>query len=858
MLTTTIEKYVKALQKGDTSEQFYALSELRRLSSADRRNKDVIRTAGAIKATVALLGSPNTHIRSVALSLLRSLSVNYKNQVAIATVGAIPMMLRFLQSDDETTQANAAAILWNLAADAENKATIGDVGGVSLLLKLLQKTQSIIVQAEVCGALRNLSFRYENLAYFAQHPRAISVMVELLAAPPRFLERGGAEKTGERGRPTEKGADRERADAAEARQEKETMAITLRQNIRKDVAAALNLCMEDERARRIIEGHHCMKELLDALKEFRIGMSPPTAEYVSPINQPPPAPPLRLSTTSSVSSSKRQAENEKRRGRAAVITTRRGAGRTTVAGAERERAAAAVADRGTTSLAAQSALQPLSSDVFGSIAWKRLELEEMIGKGSFSEVYRARYHGFVVAAKLLKDSLPDEQSQRDHLLQEYRMMAALRHPNVVLLMGTSINPQGRPVFVSELCSRGALKDVLPEEKSLLRRLKFGKDIVAGLNWLHAHNIIHRDLKCANILVDEEYKAKISDLGLALLYYDGVPCTHFRGNLKYSAPEILRARANRKARRYPYGPQTDVYSFGLILWELQTRQPLFHGIHGSKEITTFVCEGNRPPLVPCWPMSLQNMLTSCWHDTPARRPSFIAIQKDFPTVMIDTLCPDPTARIVCRELWGGAEMRIVPYNEFEAVFGRVTHIDWKNASLCFRRCLQKMLCDSYDQNVTFERVCNMVHTFGAMHSIQTFLNNLITLFEQPWFFGYVGAYNAQAMLTEQWKLTSTVGYYMIRFSDSNPGGFTLMTIDGKTGAIESRRIGHHYLSEYYVTINNQPHMFRTLFALHDYCVSAPSVCNNKRVLPGSPFACLFVSNPLQPVTAAAVASSAEVV
>ena len=130
-----------------------------------------------------------------------------------------------------------------------------------------------------------------------------------------------------------------------------------------------------------------------------------------------------------------------------------------------------------------------SQEVFGSIAWSGLELESKIGKGAFSDVYRARYHGFPVAVKLLREKLPEDDKKRERLLQEYRMLASLRHPNVVLLMGTSLSPEGKPVFISELCSRGALRDVLPNTRSLLRRLKFGKDIIAGLNWLHAHNIV---------------------------------------------------------------------------------------------------------------------------------------------------------------------------------------------------------------------------------------------------------------------------------------------------------------------------------------------------------------------------------
>jgi len=250
------------------------------------------------------------------------------------------------------------------------------------------------------------------------------------------------------------------------------------------------------------------------------------------------------------------------------------------------------------------------------------------------------------------------------------------------------------------------------------------------------------------------------------------------------------------------------------------------------------------------MSLQTMLTNCWHDTPSRRPSFTVIQRDFPSVMVDVMCPDPTARKVCRDLWGGQETRKVPYGVFERTFQQHTLIDLSTASLCYRRCLQKMLCDSYDHNVTFERVCNMVHTFGAMESMQDFLHHVVMLFEHPWFFGYLRVCDAMSMLTEQWQCNRTgPGYYLLRFSDSSPGSFSLLTID-TSGEIVRRRIGHQYTSEYYIALGDRQHVFLSLFSLVDFCLSNNAICGGKRPLPGSPFLSLFAANPLRPGTSAA--------
>lgn len=470
--SVSLGHYVKQIVRGSDSEKLYALNQLRSLSSAAARNKVAIREHGAVPHIVQALAAPaNSAIAMAALSLLRSLSVNEQNQAAIAEAGAIPLLFQCLQNAKEAIQANAAAVLWNLASEAENKAAIGDTGGVQVLLRLLQRTRSTRVQTEVCGALRNLSYRYENLAAFAQQEDGIATLTDMLMLHNR-----------------------------DAKSE-----------VRKNVAVALNMCMQHPLARRQIERANCMPTLLRTLREFSIELTPEAAQEMHALEKAG-----ILDNTTSNASAQKHNSTAKQNLQPHMQAVQHG-------GSQRPLAARVHAPE---TPAAPRTLQAL--DVFGSIAWTGLELENNIGSGSFSEVYRARYNGYVVAAKLLKDRMPDDKRKREQLLQEYRMLAAMKHPNVVLLMGTSLSPDGKPVFVFELCARGALKDVLPNERSMLRRLKFGKDIVAGLNWLHAHNIVHRDLKCANILVDEGYTAKISDLGLALRYYDGVVCQHFKG------------------------------------------------------------------------------------------------------------------------------------------------------------------------------------------------------------------------------------------------------------------------------------------------------------------------------------------
>lgn len=276
----------------------------------------------------------------------------------------------------------------------------------------------------------------------------------------------------------------------------------------------------------------------------------------------------------------------------------------------------------------------------------------------------------------------------------------------------------------------------------------------------------------------------------------------------------------------------------------TNQPLFPQFRGATakaHITQFICSGGRPPLTPGWPPSLQSMLSLCWNMDPKKRPTIDAIRRDFQVVLVDVICPDKVGRKVARALWLGRETRHVPYSEFESVFTHVTHVDLTTASFCYRRCLSSMLCDPFDNTITFERFCNLLHYFDSLSPIDAFLNRLVTIFDQPWFFGFVPVDDAKAMLVEQWRQTKR-GYYLVRLSGKQPGSFSLFAIDSN-GLCTHWRIGHQYMSECFITIDGQQRAFKDLISLHAHCAQLPSMLLGKSVLPGSVCQSFFAANPL---------------
>lgn len=166
-----------------------------------------------------------------------------------------------------------------------------------------------------------------------------------------------------------------------------------------------------------------------------------------------------------------------------------------------------------------------------------IQFKQIIGKGTYSIVHSALYGGFPIAAKVLKTALPSENPDREKLLLEFRLMAMLRHPNIVQLMGLSCMASTNQLVVcTELCVRGSLKENLEKVFDMTIRTKFARNIIAGLQWLHCNNIIHRDLKPANMLVREDFSVVIADFGLSL-YVGSNPAErpvskHFKGMFQW--------------------------------------------------------------------------------------------------------------------------------------------------------------------------------------------------------------------------------------------------------------------------------------------------------------------------------------
>jgi len=137
-------------------------------------------------------------------------------------------------------------------------------------------------------------------------------------------------------------------------------------------------------------------------------------------------------------------------------------------------------------------------------------------------------------------------------------------------------------------------------------------------YIHQVDIIHRDLKCDNVLLNKDDVAKVADLGLAREIDIDNGMTLLAGTPKWEAPEVL---VSKKGKRN-YSKGVDVYSFGMVLYEMLTGQEPFADIHDLFELKKVVCDKHKRPKIPKKiNANLVALMKACWHRDPSKRPPF---------------------------------------------------------------------------------------------------------------------------------------------------------------------------------------------------------------------------------------------
>lgn len=192
-------------------------------------------------------------------------------------------------------------------------------------------------------------------------------------------------------------------------------------------------------------------------------------------------------------------------------------------------------------------------------------------------------------------------------------MTKVRHKNLVRLLGVILH--NGLYIVMEFMSKGNLVNFLRTrgraQVTPQQLLQFSLDVAQGMDYLESKKLVHRDLAARNILISEEHVAKVSDFGLARVNPKGTDNTVLP--VKWTAPEALKHNK--------FSSKSDVWSYGILLWEVFSFGRAPYPKLSLKEVTELLEEGYRMDPPEGCPPAIYALMKSCWEMEPGKRPSF---------------------------------------------------------------------------------------------------------------------------------------------------------------------------------------------------------------------------------------------
>jgi len=299
-------------------------------------------------------------------------------------------------------------------------------------------------------------------------------------------------------------------------------------------------------------------------------------------------------------------------------------------------------------------------------SWDDVTTGEKLGQGGFNSVHgvSVRDCNQALAIKYLKPRVY-EKGQEGRLKQgavdlvvESRFLAALSHPNLIQLKGISRRSESKPFLIMDKLDETLVERMqkwkkreneLPKryrkEAQLQKHLRYhldarlqvAMDIAKVLKYLHESGVVYRDLKPENIGFDAQGTVKLFDLGLAKemkspLQNGKYQMTGATGSWMYMAPEV--------AKHWAYDQMVDMYSFGILLWEICSLEDAFADLSNDQHMAQVVKGDVRPPLVKWWPTDLQWLMKKCWSYFAAHRPSWDVVIETLQEIMDDPEMEEP--------------------------------------------------------------------------------------------------------------------------------------------------------------------------------------------------------------------------
>ena len=256
---------------------------------------------------------------------------------------------------------------------------------------------------------------------------------------------------------------------------------------------------------------------------------------------------------------------------------------------------------------------------------------ERIGQGGFGTVFKAKWGNKTVAVKSCDGNL------LEHGAAEVKILASLPpNPDMLRFFGVAVSDDlVNTLIVTEFAFGGSLYAALhgknSPEPTAEQALTWSFQIASGMDHLHWHNVIHRDLKSPNVLLSYGY-AKLCDFGTARELSTTCRPTGVAGTYRWMAPEIAAEV------EHTINNKCDVFSYGMILYEIYTLKIPFADIKSDIRVCYMLMQGKRPPIPEKMPPFLYPLIQDCWSDKLELRPSFLKIvttiqtevyEKDYP-------------------------------------------------------------------------------------------------------------------------------------------------------------------------------------------------------------------------------------
>ncbi|CAI9100941.1 OLC1v1038132C1 [Oldenlandia corymbosa var. corymbosa] len=276
----------------------------------------------------------------------------------------------------------------------------------------------------------------------------------------------------------------------------------------------------------------------------------------------------------------------------------------------------------------------------------KLFIGPKFARGAGSQLYRGTYDGQQVAVKIIQlpgggiqeidildqeDDAEEEKDRQqkiisDRLWKQFKneagLLSRLGHKNVVKLVAAYEKAPVLGVVTEYLpggCLRSYLNQLLIKPVSLPKVINMALDIARGMEYIHSQGVVHRDLKPENILIDAEFNLKVADFGVSCMEADCINLVKDKtGTFRWMAPEVMMGK--------PFNRKVDVYSFGLMLWELVSGKVPFRGMTPVQVAFAVGTKNQRPPIPQRCPKAMRLLIEACWCSRSEKRPEFWQIVK----------------------------------------------------------------------------------------------------------------------------------------------------------------------------------------------------------------------------------------